>query len=186
MGWSCGKGWWGRRGGREAREQAVAVGGRGSVLNGPGRCCGTGLKVVLSEGQGGRVFIHLLPGVTGGRLRLGTFDAGRLCSVLRGCWARPPLGPEVALGPRCGDWHGLAGDAEGSGDGVCTDSHVPSPTPPSLGTVLSAQHQSNPSCYLSFHPAMLPHGACLSSGCVLISFSLYEPLFIYFLNNQHF
>lgn len=132
------------------------------------------------------MFIHLLLGVTGGRLLLGTFAAGRLCSVLWGCWARPPLEPEVALGPRCGDWHGLAGDAEGSGDGLCTDSHVLSPAPPSLGTVPSAQHQSNQSHYLSLHPVMLPRDACWSSGCVLISFSLYKPLFIYFLNNQHF
>ena len=44
----------------------------------------------------------------------------------------------------------------------------------------SAQHQSNPSLYLSLHPAMPPRDACWSSGCVLIAFSLYEPLFIYF------
>lgn len=49
----------------EARKQVVAVGDWGSVPNGPGTRCETGLKAVLSEGQGGRVFTHSPLGVTG-------------------------------------------------------------------------------------------------------------------------
>lgn len=63
------------------------------------------------------------------------------------------------------------------GGAVSTDSH----------TVPSAQRRSKPPLYLSFYPATPPLGACLSfQGVFWISFSLYEPLFIYFLNNQHF
>lgn len=47
-------------------------------------------------------------------------------------------------------------------------------------TVPSAQHRSKPPLYLSFYPATLPLGACLSfQGVFWISLSLYEPLFTF-------